>query len=345
MRVIVKKIIWAVVGILLFLLIWNWSLVVYGIRQGKGQLNIIWNTVPLDSILKSNTYPDSLKKNILLVKEIKQFCLDSLGLEVGDNYQNLYDQKGKPVLWVVTGSPKFSLESYQWKFPILGEVSYKGFFNLELAKAEENKLKQLNFDTDLDEVNAWSTLGWFKDPIMSSMLEYSEGQLARTLIHEITHFNLYVKSDVDYNENLATFIGDKGAERFLKFRFGITSKELNEYHTFLSDIELFSRFMVKTSKSLQDFYILMPENLNDKQKTKLKSKKLNDIIGDLKQLPYQNPNRIKKIMAKQKEINNTFFTDFLMYRKSTVSMEKDFVKNYKSDIKLYIQSQKNKYGK
>ncbi len=275
---------------------------------------------------------------------IKQFCTDSLGLDLGENYTELFDQKGKPVLWVVTASPTFELSSYEWKFPVLGEVSYKGFFNQDLAIQEQNKLKQLGFDTDLGEVNAWSTLGWFKDPVMSSMLEHSEGQLARTLIHEITHYNLYVKSDVDYNENLATFIGDKGAERFLKFRFGEHSKQLKDYHIFLSDMDLFSRFMVQSAKKLQLFYKDISA-LNFEQKLIAKRKKIKLIIDELKQLPFKNPKRLNKIMSQQKDINNTFFTDFLMYRKSTAEMEKDFTENHQSDIKLYIKAQKKKYGK
>src|SRR5690606_37209971 len=114
---------------------------------------------------------------------------------------------------------------------IVGKVSYKGFFKEEDAEREAIRLEEMGYETKIRIVNAWSTLGWFKDPIMTSMLEDEPGDIANVIIHELSHGTIYVKNDAEYSENLANFIGDMGSYWFLESKYGKGSDEyLDFYH-------------------------------------------------------------------------------------------------------------------
>src|SRR5690606_38017292 len=118
-----KKWFFVFLGLLAVLAIWYNKLVGYGISQGYGQLKIILNTKPVEEVLSDPAFPDSLKSRLRLIEEIRQFAFDSLGINPSDNYTSVYDQKGKPLLWVVTASEPFRLEPKKWEFPFLGSVS------------------------------------------------------------------------------------------------------------------------------------------------------------------------------------------------------------------------------
>jgi len=339
----VKKVLYLFIALVLLLCLANCSNIMYGLKQGAGQLKIVREAEPLDHFIDLKDYPDSLKKKLLLVKEIKQYCQDSLKLLSGDNYGKMFDQKGKPGMYVITASKEFELSSYQWSFPFLGKFTYKGYFDIKKAKKERAALDTEGYDTDLAEVNAWSTLGWFKDPVMSSMLRLSPGKLARVLIHEITHYNVFIKDDIQYNENLASFIGDKGAKKFLIDKFGKDSKELIDFEIFLHDVELFTTYMMGKSKELSAYYKTLDtasENAADLKKEKIKS-----FILALKEQNFKSDKLVNRIVADADSINNTFFTDFLMYRKENGIMEKEYREQFNGDINLFIDEQKRKYAK
>jgi predicted aminopeptidase len=315
----------------------------YGLKQGAGQLKIVREAEDLDHFLALEDYPDSLKQKLLLVKEIKRYCEDSLKLLSGDNYGKMFDQKGQPGMYVLTASKEFELVSYQWSFPFLGKFTYKGFFDLDKAKKERDELDNEGYDTDLSIVNAWSTLGWFKDPVMSSMLNLSEGKLARVLIHEITHYNVFIKDDIQYNENLASFIGDKGARKFLIDKYGKGSIELLEFENFLHDIDLFTSYMMAQSVILSKFYSELDST--DEKSFGLKKARIRSMIFGLKTQGFKNDKLVNKILAQVDSVNNTFFTDFLMYRKENAQMENKYLDQFKGDINLFIEEQKLKHGK
>jgi len=196
------------------------QLVIYGLKMGKGQLHIVMNARPVQECLNDKDFPDSLKSKLILINEIRRYAIDSLSLKDSPNYTCVYDQHDKPAIWVVTACEPYSLHPKQWKFPIVGTVPYKGFFNKEEALNEQLKLNAEGYDTKLGSTNGWSTLGWFKDPILSNMLYQSPGNLAELIIHELTHSTIFIKNNVQHNENLANFVGETGAKKFLAYRFG-----------------------------------------------------------------------------------------------------------------------------
>ena len=240
-RFLYKTTIFLFLLIFLTYLIRNRELIAYAWMQAKGQINIITHTQSIDETLANPSYPDSLKNKLKLITEIKQFAFDSIGINPTKNYNSIYNQHGKPLMWVVTASNAFDIKPYEWEFPILGKLSYKGFFIREEAEKEAEKLKKMGLDTDIGSAGGWSTLGLFRDPILSEMLRKKEGTLANLIIHELTHGSVYISDSVSYNESLANFIGDKGSLKFLKFKYGINSIEYNTYEQYKRDAEVFSK--------------------------------------------------------------------------------------------------------
>ena len=222
------------------------NLVVYGISQGIGQVTMVWKAQPIEKVLKDDTFPDSLKQKLILIQEIKKFAIDSLGINPSNNYTTVYNQQDKPVLYTVTACEPYTFKAKEWTFPFLGTVSYKGFFNKHAAQKEIYTLRQQGYDVDVYSPSGWSTLGWFTDPIQTNMLKQTDGNLANLIIHELTHGTIYIKDNVTFNENLANFIGDKGAELFLIHKFGINSTPYIEYEQHKKDSKCFNTYILKS---------------------------------------------------------------------------------------------------
>lgn len=328
--------------IMLSLLIWH-ELVIYGLSQAKGQLTLIINAQPAEEVMKDASFPDSLKQKLVLISDIKKFATDSLGINPSDNYTTVYNQHGKPVLWTISASEPYELKAKEWTFPFLGTVSYKGFFDKRALRKEMLKLVNDNYDMDVYSPSGWSTLGWFKDPILSNMLFKSEGNLSNLIIHELTHGTLYVRNDVTFNENLASFIGDKGAELFLLRHFGKDSKEALRYQYEKEDELMYNAYILKSTKRLDSLYHLMGRG-NSKEKTKEEKRKLiTEIAVGVYRLPLHYKKRYFKYTLQAFREGNAFFMSFTRYDSKYEIFEKEFEKYYHSDLKKYLEAMKRKY--
>jgi len=332
---IIRNLFLAFLALILLYATFNFELVGYGIAQLRGQLHIVMHARPVSELLSDQSFPDSLKKKLQLVEDIRRFAIDSLGLKNSRNYTTVYDQKGKPALWVLTACAPFAMEAYEWKFPLLGAVSYKGFFEKEKGLPELEALKKLGYDTDYSPTGGWSTLGWFKDPILSNMLRRSEGQLAELLIHELTHATLYLPGSVDYNENFATFTGEQGALQFLAARYGADSKELKSYADLQYDEEVFGRYMVSACKELETFYKNMDTTLTPSEKVQVKYQKINYIVLNINNLKLRNPERFRWIDKEGKLPNNCLFMSYRRYRKQQEEFKAQLSK-YNGDLKTWL---------
>lgn len=338
-----KKILSAAAVLLILIICTYFELITYGIGQGVGQFNIIWNARPVAELLADPKFPDSLKTKLKLVAEIRQFAFDSLGINYSDNYTTIYDQKNKPVLWVVTASEPYALKSKEWTFPFLGTVAYKGFFEQNKALAEAKILKEQGLETSIDEVAGWSTLGWFQDPILSNMLKRYPGSLANLIIHELTHGTLFIKNNVDFNENLASFVGDKGAEMFLKHKYGIQSAELAKYIRRKKFNKEYSALVLEQSRSLDSIYKHFSVKTSLIKKEKIKKVFYKKSIGELVIL-YQTHNVYYQGLREDlNKINNTFYMDEKRYKEKQNFFEEEFTTKFNSDFKAYFQYLKKKY--
>lgn len=336
-----KKIWLAIVILLISLCAWNYKMIVYGVKMGVGQGKILYNARPIEEVMEDKTFPDSLKKKLKLIQEIRDFAIDSLGINDSKNYKTVYDQKGKPILWVLTVCPKYTLEAYEWDYPFLGSMGYMGFFNEREALEEEKKYKDLGYDTDVGEVQAWSTLGWFSDPILSGMLDREEGQLARLIIHELTHSTLFVEDDVDFNENLATFVGDNGAYAFLEYKYGKGSKQYNDYKGYIKDIERYTNHILSGANSLDSLYISF-DSIHQKEDAKWKL--IEKIVTSADTINFYDRKPFNKLLQPEVLPNNTFFITYKMYRQDQNQLKDQFRQEFKSNFKSYLFYLKQKYS-
>ncbi len=315
---------------------------VYGISQLKGQLNIIYNAQPIGEVIENPLTPDSVKTKLLLIHEIKKFAVDSLGLSETNNYETYYDQKGRPALWVLTAAPEFKMEPYKWQYPFLGALSYKGFFQKQRGVYELQLLKKIGLDVDLSTVSAWSTLGWFGDPVMSSMMRKNVGSLAELIIHEMTHATLYVKGNVTFNENLATFIGEIGAEKYLSEKFIGDSIILTNYINHRNDNRIFSEFVVSSTATLDSLYNDVSfKMLPYSDKLRLKYQKIASIASHISKLPLNNSQKFVWNLKSKKLPDNTWFLSYSDYH----ALQPEISRVYKDSCNSSIRKLINYYKK
>ena len=336
------------IGIVIaLLLVWQGELVRYGVAQAQGQLAILWKARPIEEVMQDPTVPDSLKQKITLVQKVRAFAIDSLGVNDSDSYHTLYDQQGKPVLWVVTACEPFSLNDKKWSFPIVGTFSYKGFFDYEKAVEERKKLANEGYDTGIRTVSAWSTLGFFDDPIMSNLLFRTEGRVANTIIHELTHATVFVKDNLKFNENLASFVGDKGAEAFLKHQYGKQSAPYQAYEDYRTDRKRYTEHMLRGTRQLDSLYQTMAATSDSTRKAQQKERMIRQILTRADTLALQST-RYQKLLTKLQRQdtlpNNTYFKAFVRYQAQSDSLERVFNIQFNGDIKVYLAHLKEKYG-
>ncbi len=189
----------------------------YVVEQGFGQLRLARSHTPLDAPELESALSASERETLAWVPTILEFCREELGLDPGDAYTTFLDTGGEPISYAVTAAHPIGLVPYRWHFPFAGTVAYKGFFSLEDAKDEARRLEQEGFDVGISPVGAYSTLGWFRDPILSTMLEGKLTDFIDLIIHETVHRTVYFPDDTTFNESLATFVAREGTRRFLEF--------------------------------------------------------------------------------------------------------------------------------
>jgi predicted aminopeptidase len=343
-----RKIALVVVGVLAVLVVWQWELVSYGYMQARGQLRIMLNTKPIAEVLNDPTYPDSLKRQLKLIGEIKRFAIDSLQLDPSGSYESFYDLKGKPLMWVLIGSEKYRLVPVEYTFPILGKFSYKGFFDQARLQQADTLLQQKGYDTRISTIAAYSTLGFFSEPVLSSMLERSEGDLAELIIHELTHGTLFVKNSLEYNENLADFVGGYGALRFLAQKHGKASVAYRDYLATNAFYERYDGHILRGTRTLDTLYRTFKPNTPVAVKDSLKWQTIaqivssSDTITDERSVTKARSVK-KRLLNKLNLPNNAYFIGYLTYRNQQNRFRQEFNNKFRGNFKRYLTYLKQTY--
>ncbi|MDR1839126.1 MAG: aminopeptidase [Treponema sp.] len=192
----------------------------YTIKQGVTMLGYLNRAVPLEQINDDDF--------IRMVTDIRSFAIEELGLAMSKNYTSYVELDRDYLAAVVSASSRDSFRRHEWFFPVVGSMPYKGFFDVEGARKERAKLEKKDLDIWIRRVDGFSTLGWFKDPLYSYMRQYSPGRLADLIIHELVHATVFIKGQVQFNEELAEFIGSEGSRLYVETRYGLDSEEYKE---------------------------------------------------------------------------------------------------------------------
>jgi predicted aminopeptidase len=221
--------------------------------MGWRQSYILSHSVPVEEILNDENTSAQWKEKIQFIQEVKDYGEKKLVLKRTKNYSKFFEAQDS-ILYVITACEKDRFQLYSWKFPITGRVTYKSFFDKKEVLKEKRFLEEKGFDTYIQQAAAYSTLGWLKDPIFSSMMKWNEVTLANLILHEMAHATLYFKDETDFNEQLATFVGNRGAIDFLIERFGPESEEVAEAHAIQEDDLLFSKWIDRACQRLSAYY-------------------------------------------------------------------------------------------
>ena len=187
----------------------------YLTQAARGEWNVLHAREPIDKVLADPHTPPELRARLTQVRAAREFAVTELGLPDNDSYRSYADIGRAYVVWNVVAAPQFSVEPKRWCFPVAGCVDYRGYFHEREARDFALELETQGFDVVVEGVPAYSTLGKFGDPVLSSMLRYSDDELAATIFHELAHQLLYVRDDSEFNEAFATTVEDTGLERWL----------------------------------------------------------------------------------------------------------------------------------
>ncbi|MEJ5061639.1 MULTISPECIES: aminopeptidase [unclassified Pseudomonas] len=202
----------------LFLLLNGCSSVSYYSQLASGQLQLLRAREPVSSVVADPQRDVKLRAHLAQSQKARTFASQHLHLPDNQSYR-LYADIGRPfVVWNVFVTPEFSLKPQNHCFPIAGCVAYRGYYSQSAARGEAALQRLKGMDVSIGGVEAYSTLGWFNDPIMNSMMGWGDERLATLIFHELAHQRVYVKDDTEFNESFATFVEQEGTRQWCAFR-------------------------------------------------------------------------------------------------------------------------------
>jgi len=192
----------------------------YVIKAGWEQAKIMRARRPIPEVILDPATDDATRGKLTLAMEARDFAIDQLGLDAGDSYTTFARLDRDTLAMILSASHRDRFASKTWSYPIVGSFPYKGYFDLEDALGEQKKLEAEGFDTYLRPTAAFSTLGWFSDPLLSTVVRQDEVEVVATILHELSHNHLWVKNQAWFNESFATFVGRTGTVEFFCTRDG-----------------------------------------------------------------------------------------------------------------------------
>jgi predicted aminopeptidase len=283
----------------------------YILRAAYEESKILWRREPIEKALEKPDLDPETRDKFKLVLEVREYARDRLKLNVGGSYAS-YSYIDRPDLtYVVTAAPKTELRPYTWWFLIIRHVPYKGFFYQEDAKAEAERLESDGYDTYIRTSPAFSTLGWFDDPLLTHLLKYDKVTLAAVIFHELFHNTLYVAGAGDFNESLANFVGGRAAISFFRDRYGEGSAEhARAVQAWEEEVE-FSRFVRRLAESLQELYA---KDLPTDEKLRLKEEILSRGRAEWSKQTAARPQHRFRGFGQMK-VNNAVMIHFRLYLK------------------------------
>ena len=289
----------------------------YVAKQARGQLSILWDRRPVADVLEEQGLDEEERRKLAFVQSVRSFAQEKLHLDLSTTFTH-YTRLDREVLsWIVQAAKPLELTAKTWYFPIVGRVPYLGYFDLEDARKKEMQLRKTGWDTRIAIVSGYSTLGWFKDPLLSTQLRYTELDLAALVIHEASHATLWVKNDVPFNESMAEFVGVQGSLEFAQAKLG--AEALQNYLSVLTQREQKGHVLHDYARRLQELYqSTKADGVKLKAKTAIfleLEAELLPLVGASKDSDYLNVPNLPRM-------NNAHLLGYLIYNKESKFFEK-----------------------
>lgn len=221
----------------------------YYAQLGRGQWQLLSAREPVAAVVADPARDAKLRQRLALSQQARAFASAELGLPDNRSYRLYSDIRRPYVVWNLFATPELSLQPLTHCFPIAGCVAYRGYYAEADATAEAGHLRAQGWDVYVGGVEAYSTLGWFDDPIISSMLRWDDQRLAETIFHELAHQRYYLPGDTAFNESYASFVEQEGGRRWRAFR-GLPAEDAGR----VRQRERFTRLVLDTRERLQQLY-------------------------------------------------------------------------------------------
>ena len=280
----------------------------YYFQSAVGQLNVISKSRSIDKLVNDNSTDAELKQKLLRVQTIRTYASSELALPDNKSYKRYADIKRDSVVWNVFAASELSVTPAQWCFPVVGCVAYRGYFSYAKAKTFGAKLAKGGFDVFVGGVPAYSTLGWFNDPLLNTVINYSDVNLAGLIFHELAHQVVFVKGDTTFNESFATAVELEGMRRWLQ-----AAGDAEGYHAYVQDQRREERVIGLILDYRDRLKTLYESDITDDEKRQQKTQ----TFADLKQAyqdmraDWQGPSRFDGWFAKP--WNNATMVPFAAY--------------------------------
>jgi predicted aminopeptidase len=224
----------------------------YYAQAAHGQLSLLSDARSVDDVIADTSTDPKLRLRLEKARQIRRFAVTALALPDNKSYTN-YTALTRPfVLWNVVATPELSLKPMQWCFPVAGCVSYRGYYDKQEAQDYGKELRAQDMDVQVAGVTAYSTLGWFSDPLISTFINYPDAELARLIFHELAHQVVYVQGDSRFNESFATAVEEAGVQQWLE-QFGNEAMRAN-YASYVARKQAFQDFLLGYRRQLEAAY-------------------------------------------------------------------------------------------
>ncbi|MGH7857586.1 MAG: aminopeptidase [Candidatus Binatia bacterium] len=230
----------------------------YVMRAAYEEAKLLWRRQPIDRLLRNHGLAPGRRDKLELVLRARAFARDHLGLHVDGSYSSISEVDGGAIVQLLTASRRDRLERYTWWFPIVGRVPYKGFFSKKTALRMAEGLEAEGYDTYVRPAMAFSTLGWFDDPLPSTLLERNRVTLANVVVHELFHNTVFLRGEVVFNESAANFVGHRAAVDLFCGSPAAEEKDCQAARDEWEDARRMSRFVAMAVTELEDFYSSSP---------------------------------------------------------------------------------------
>ncbi|MEJ2284108.1 MAG: aminopeptidase [Desulfobacterales bacterium] len=250
----------------------------------SGQHRILESRQPISKITADPNSPEMLRRKLSFLMEVRAFAETALHLPVANNYLTYVDLKRPYVAWNVVATPEFSLEPRTWCYPFVGCAAYRGYFAQTDAHQYAESLQKQGYDVYVGGVTAYSTLGWFDDPILSTFIRRSRASSSALLFHELAHQVLYAPDDTTFNESFATFVEQEGLRRWQQ-----TSGNAAIYREYLKNYQRQEKFVKLVFEHRQKLELLYQTDLAPAEKRAKKASIFAGLRNEFHHLESTNP--------------------------------------------------------